>query len=287
MIDYNKHAYSKVGSYSNVLYEWHPTERDRADTWQIELHNKIAGIIHKMAMAHPEWMIVMRGGGSHSDRQTKLNVHDARVICEGEVIGSLEVDLWKTGEPIEVNCSAIQAKRQRRGGAWTTKVEKAYKLVEQNFCARSIFDRLKTGRGEVRSFTGSQSWGEQRKFSDAMGKLHEPLAAYIHNNIETLKAALPVAYHAQLEAVPELARRLTEANIVANAASYDSGTYVLIREGKYYVMKGGDDSYETLSSEELPADIATKVGMLKAFDTNDEIVEGVGVRMASGIYFVL
>ena len=67
-IDYNKHEYSKVLNYSNVLYEWHPTESDRpAKGWGVELHPKMQPFIHKLAMAHPDWTFVLRHGGSHHE----------------------------------------------------------------------------------------------------------------------------------------------------------------------------------------------------------------------------
>lgn len=287
-INYDLHEYTKVGNYSNVLYEWHPNESHRATGgWGVELHEKMQPLIHKLAMAHPDWTFVMRGGGSHTDGERKVNVSTTCVLCEGEVIGSIELDIWKNGTPFEISCRALLAKRQRRGGAWTTKPEKAYKLVEQNFTTRSTQERLKAGRSEVRGTTGSQYYRAQRMFNETMEKINAPLAAYIQSNMDAIKAALPVTAHAHLDAIPRLARQVHETSIVSNAAAYDSGAYVLIRDGKYYVMGGRDDTYSVLAPEELPGDMAAKLGMLKALDTNDEIIEGVGVRAESGIYFIL
>lgn len=287
MIDYNKHAYSKIGSYSNVLYQWAPSETERAATWTIHMHHKMASIIHKLAMAHPDWTFVMQGGGSDIIREQKTGVHTTHVLCDGEVIGTMGIDLWKSGNPYEISCPAINASRQRGRGAWTTKPEKAYKLVEQNFRPRSIVDRFKAGRSELRGKISSVAYGERRVLANTMEKLGNPLVAYIVNNMDTVKAALPVSTHANLDVIPSLAKRVNESEIVANAVTYDRGAYVMIRDGKYYVLGAGDENYSVLAPEELPEDMAAKLGMLKAFDTNDEILEGVGMRSANGIYFIL
>lgn len=287
MIDYDKHEYSKVGNYANVLYEWHQTESSRAAAWRIELHEKMQPFIHKLAMAHPDWTFVMKGGGSHNDTQTKVNVHSTRVICEDEVIGTFELDTWKNGTPFEIECPAIKAARERGRGAWTTKPEKAYKLVEQNFRPRTILNKLQAGRSELRHLISNRSYTAKRRFADTLEKLHLPLSAYISRHLEEIKAFMDVRHHTTLDAIPALAREWHGADIAANAAVYDAATYVMTRDNKYYVMQGSDTEYKIMTAEELPHDLASKLGLLKALDTDDEFVDGVGVRTGKSIYFIL
>jgi hypothetical protein len=287
MIDYDKHEYTKVGNYSNVLYEWHPTESSRAATWRVELHEKMQPFIHKLAMAHPDWTFVMRGGGSHNDSQTKVNVHSTRVICEDEMIGTIELDTWKNGIPFEIDCPAIKAARERGRAAWTTKPEKAYKLVEQNFRPSTILHKMQSGRAELRNVLSNRLYAAKRRFGDTIEKLHLPLSAYISRHLEEIKASVAVQHHATLDAIPALAKEWHGADIAVNAAMYDASTYVMTRGGKYYVMQGSEREYRVMTAEELPEDLASKLGLLKALDTNDEFVDGVGMRTEKSIYFIL
>ena len=132
-IDYDKYEYVKVGNYSNILYEYPKAEAEDRVGWDVLLHAKMQPFLHKLAMAHPDWTFVMRHGGRDAVNKCWRNSHETRVVCDGETIGEIKLDTWKNGTPFEIDCPAISAARSRRGGAWTTKAEKAYKLVEENF----------------------------------------------------------------------------------------------------------------------------------------------------------
>lgn len=286
-INYEDNEYIKIGNYSNILYEYHKVEAADRVGWTVNLHEKMALMLHKLSMAHPDWTFVVRGGARDLYAKCWRNAHDTRVICEDEVIGEIKLDTWKSGTPFEIDCSAISAARARRGGAWTTKPEKAYKLVEENFRVLSLTERFRKTIERVKSTVGSNVWGATRKFSSVMDKLERPLAAYVAAHLDEIKEALPASLSRDLDTLVEYAAELEEATKLNNAMQNNIGITVLVHGDIYYLSHDGFATYDSMPSHVLPGDIAGKIGVLKAFDQDGTAIDNIGIRINKNTYFIL
>lgn len=288
-IDYSKSNYVRVGNYSNVLYEYDKRYEEDYAGFIPHLHEKISPMVHKLSLAHPDWTFVMSGGRIDRINKRWANVHNTRVVCEDEAIGVFKLDTWKNGTPIEVDCPAISASRARRGGAWTTKPDKAYKLVEQNFRPMETGVKLRKSTEKLKSVVSSNYWGANRKFGDIMERLRHPLAAYTLANMEDVKNSpfFPAASVAELEAMPERFAAYKDANYLEQSLKNNNGTIVVVMKDKYYVSRDGFATHEIKASHELSDDLAGKIGVLKALDVDDQMVETIGIRVEKNTYFIL
>lgn len=286
-IDYDKYEYVKVGNYSNILYEYPKAEAEDRVGWDVLLHAKMQPLLHKLAMAHPDWTFVMRHGGRDVVNKCWRNSHETRVICEDEVIGEIKLDTWKNGTPFEIDCPAISAQRSRRGGAWTTKAEKAYKLVEENFRPMQLKERLLRAQQSIKSTVGSNVWGTQRRFTNVMEKLQRPLAAYVVANMNEVKQQLPTSHAADLDALLDNLTEYEHALKVNELVQHDGGTMVHVQGESHYISNNSFTDCTVVASHELPSDIAGKIGVLKAFDQDGVIVETIGLRVNKNTYFIL
>ena len=289
-IDYNKYNYTKIGSYSNVLYEWpNDSQRDYSQ-WVLELNTRMAPLGHKIAMAHPEWTLVMTGGFNSNIEPKRSGIVNVKVVCEDEVIGTIGLDSWKTGTPYSISCDKIANARERGRAAWTTKLEKAYKLVEENFAPVSLPTKVQRAVSNLSQVISAAAYGRQRAFNEGMSKLHPALAAYIVNNLaEISKAPELVGVNMQLEVIPTLVEDQRVADSFSYAVRNGHGHTVLIHKDKYLVQSTAAPSgdFHVLTASDLTEDMASKIGLLKALDSDNEIIEGVGVRTNGNAYFIL
>lgn len=285
-IDYDVNEYIKVGNYSNILFGYDKEHKEDRIGWTPYLHERMQSLLHKLSMAHPDWTFVTRHGARDAVNKCWRNVHDTIVICDDEVIGEIKLDTWKNGTPFEIDCPAISAARSRRGGAWTTKLEKAYKLVEENFRPMQLAERLHRARQSAISTIGSNVWAATRKLNNNMNNLEEPLAAYIVAHVEELKREFPAKYAPDLEAVAPQLAEFIEAKRLNNAVQNNTGTMVIVHGDTYYLSNDGFSNFVSLASHELPEDIAGKIGVLKAFDQDGVAVETIGIRTNKNTYFI-
>lgn len=288
-IDYNKHNYIKVGNYSNIFYEF-PNDSAVDTSWAVEIMPRIAPLYHKIAMAHPDWTIVLTGGVTDHGGHRKYNVSAAKVICDDEIIGSIGIDSWKSGHPFTVSCDKIRNERLRGSGAWTTKIEKAYKLVEENFSAVPVATKVYRAASKISQLISGETYKKGRAVDDGLTKLHPALAAYIANNLaEISKAPEMAGVNMQLEVIPTLLEQKAVVDSFSSSVRNGHGYVVLTYKDKYLVQPNAAPSgdFHTLTASELTPDMASKIGLLKALDTNDEFIEGVGVRTDNNAYFIL
>lgn len=288
-IDYSRHNYVPVGNYSNVLYEYDKRYEEDYAGFVPQVHTKMMPMVHKLSLAHPDWTFILSGGGiNHIDKRW-ANVHKVEVVCDNERLGTIQLDTWKTDTPFEVNSPAISAARSRRGGAWTTKPEKAYKLVEQNFYPMDTGARLRKSTEKLKSTIQTNMWGANRKFSELIERLRQPLAAYVLANMEDVKNSpfFPAASIPELEAMPERFATFKEANYLEQSLKNNNGTIVVVMKDKYYVSRDGFATHEVKASHELTDDLAGKIGVLKALDVDDQMVETIGIRVEKNTYFIL
>lgn len=286
-IDYATREYIKVGNYSNILFEYNKLEADDRIGWSVHLHDKMALILHKLAMAHPDWTFVVKGGVKDVANKCWRNSHDTRVIFDDEVLGEIKLDTWKNGTPYEIDCHAISAARSRRGGAWTTKFEKAYKLVEENFRPMELGQRLQQAKGAIQSTVGSNAWQSTRRFANAMEKLHLPLAAYVAAHLEEIKSALPANSAADLDTLVSTLAEYNDAINLNNAVQNKTGVMVLVHGDKYYLSDDDFSTYDCMPSHLIPSEISGKIGVLKAFDQDSVSVETIGMRVNKNTYFII
>lgn len=286
-IDYDKYEYVKVGNYSNILYEYPKVEAEDRVGWDVLLHAKMQPFLHKLAMAHPDWTFVMRHGGRDAVNKCWRNSHETRVICDGETIGEIKLNTWKNGTPFEIDCPAISAARARRGGAWTTKPEKAYKLVEENFRPMELAQRLYRAQQSIKSTLGSNVWSTTRRFNNVMESLQEPLAAYLLKNIDDVKKHIPVNKVTVLESLVETMQEHQNALKVNDMVQNNRGTMVYVYGDSYYMSNDGFANFHVVASHELPGDIAGKIGVLKVFDHDNALIADVGLRLDKNTYFII
>lgn len=289
-IDYNKNNYTKIGSYSNVLYEWPNDSQHDYNQWTLELNARMAPLVHKIAMAHPEWTLVMTGGFNSNIEPKRSGIVNVKVVCEDEVIGTIGLDSWKTGTPYSISCDKIANARERGRAAWTTKLEKAYKLVEENFAPVSLPTKMHRAVNNLSQVISTAVYNRSRACSDALTRLHPALAAYIVNNLaEISKAPEMVGVSTQLEVIPTLLEDKRIGESFSHATRNGQGFVVVIHKDKYLVKANAAPSgdFHVLTASDLTEDMASKIGLLKALDTDNEIIEGVGVRTNGNAYFIL
>ena len=286
-INYEDNEYIKIGNYSNILFEYKKAEAEDRVGWTVHLHERMALMLHKLSMAHPDWTFVVRHGARDAINKCWRNSHDTRVICDGETIGEIKLDTWKNGTPFEIDCPAISAARSRRGGAWTTKAEKAYKLVEENFRPMELAQRLHRAQQSIKSNLGSNVWSTTRRFTNVMEKLHEPLAAFVVKNLDEIKKRMSPSAVVHLDALVDALVEYENAMKINDMVQNNRGTMVYVHGDNYYLSNDGFANFHVVASHELPSDIAGKLGVLKAFDQDSVAVETIGLRVDKSTYFII
>ena len=288
-IDYNKNTYAKIGNFTNVVneipHDQITTENKDAPS---HFHGFLDPLVDKLALKHPEWMLVGEDSWYNYSRQQFL-VKRIRVYEDGEQLGTIAHNDWK-GSKYRIQNKRINNSMRKRSAMETKDLKKALGIIEEHFGAKSLDERVTEARNLVASTVANTLWRKRRSFDECFGKLAPALAAYITQNMEQMRPILE-AYGAPAGAIdrlPDEFATLKNNQAVEQARSRNVGTTVILYRDRYVLIH--DDNTHlplTLTASQLTPDMSAKIGMLKIISGDEEAVESVGMRINSNTFYLL
>ena len=280
-IDYEKNDYAKIGNFTNVVMEY---RKGRVFDGVIAIHHRIDELITKVALAHPEWILV-----SDNPYTSPPVVCDFRIYEDGDRLGRIRLDSMYSSDPkYEIDNQRIRDKRARHGGMKTNNLKKALKIIDENMYGKTFGERVSQAQALASSTISNGKWRRQRLFNNVAEPLMPKLMAYFMDNFEKVGGEL-IGYGAtktQIDAV----MRPYEDNQIAQSIEMTKGMTIVTYKDDYIALDKNDaTAVATCKSHELSADIRGKLGILKTCDVvgDPEIIENVGMRIDTNVFFVL
>lgn len=277
-IDYNKHTYTPIDSFKNVVNE----VRNDQNKAPASIHSALNPLISKLALRHPEWTFVGEHGEYHSGGYTVKRFR----IYEGiESLGSVHVSTWRD-VTFEIRNTRIAKSMARRGYKSTKDMDKALKIVESMFSAKDVQETFEEGREKAAGVMQSKVWNTDREFSRTWNDLTPAIVTYVTLNLDQIRPTLE-AYGAPANSLDALTGRHEEAKkakTISQARQRGDGATVVLFGDRYIVSRMGNTQLMTAS--QLSEDIRTKLGVLKLVE-NEQIIEGFGMRVNSTVFYLL
>jgi hypothetical protein len=284
-IDYSKHAYVKVGLYSNVVNE---IAKDTVQPVNCGIHSFMEPLITKLSLRHPEWTFVGEDSWCNTGTNT-FNIKRFRVYEGNEEIGGVLVDTWR--EPkFEIRNARIRQQMAKRNHKSTKDVNKAIKLIEEHFSSKTLDERVTEGRNKVSGAISSKTWATTRDFDAVMGKLAPALATYVTLNMDRMRPILE-AYGAPASALDVLVERNETQKLfrhIGATRNAGTGTTVLLHGDRYVLLHDADRERQpqVLTASQLSEGMRGKLGMLKLVD-NETAIESIGMRVDATTFYLL
>lgn len=285
MIDYNKHSYVKIDSFTNVVNEI-PMTKQQGDGKSI-IHGRLWQVIYDLSLRHPEWQFVGEDSWWNHTMEA-FDVKRFRIYEDNDEIGTIRIETWNN-EKFEIRNSRISNAMAKRSHKTTTDPKKAAKIVEQFFKSKTLAERVNEAKSAASSAVSNRAWGVTREFNTVMEKLAPALAAYVTLNMHTLRPTLEAfgAPSAALDTLTEKNEERKLANYIQNVRNNSQGITVLLHGDKYVMMddRAGEEP-QVLAASQLSDDLRGKMGILKVVENND-IIESVGMRISPTTFYVV
>lgn len=283
-INYDKHDYQNIESFSNVVLE----VAKGSPPVDMVIHSALSGVVRHVALRHPDWTLV---GRDTYERNGYYHVSDFHFFAGRDYLGRVSKAGYRSYDAkIEVNNHRIGATRVKRGGMQTCDPKKAIKAIEKFFGVRNADELAEISRKEARSVIGNATWRTGGPFDDIMKKLAPAMATYIITHYDQMAPAL-----VELGAPPQALSLLADVFEAHKAAGNVSRTgrtrtVIVATQGRYLVTEEYGFKYEMKCSEELSADVRGKLGMLKLTDVNPsghDFIPDVGVRISENVFCIV
>lgn len=287
MIDYNKNLYVKVGNFTNVVNEIpkdqiSDTNKDKP-SW---FHGFLDPLIDKLALHHPEWTLVGEDSW-YSHVRESFTIKCFRIYEKDEELGTVKYDDWK-GEKFRISNKRISTSMKKRSAMETKDLNKALKIIADNFGSKSMTERVSEAMNNVTSAISNNMWRKRRTFDETVGKLAQPMVAYVVENMETMGPILEArgVSSAVLARLPQELAEYRNFNAVSTARNSNTGATVVLYEDRYIVKRDEFDEALILTASQLSPEMSAKIGVMKIVD-NEAVVESVGMRINSSTFYLL
>lgn len=289
MIDYNKNTYVKIGNFTNVVNEI-PKDQitDTNRNAPSFFHGFLDPLVDKLALTHPEWMLVGEGSWYNHYNQ-RFTVKRFRVYENGEEIGSISLDDYK-GEKFRIRNRRISNAMRKRSAMETKDFKKALKIIEDNFSSKTLDERISEAANNVSSAVNNNVWRKRRAFDESATKVMPALMSYLMDNAEQVRPILE-SYGAPSSALDRLTGEYVawkDVNALSNARNANAGTTVILHQDRYTLIPDKDkNNPQTLTASQLQPEMSAKIGILKIIDGDEQVIESVGMRINATTFYLL
>lgn len=289
-IDYNRNDYVKVGHYSNVVGEFDKARADYNRNAPVHLCRFMGPLISKLALTHPEWMIVGLDPSWRSSEGFYI-LHRFRIYSGTDNIGRIHRDgYYEHDFKYEIFNDRVEASRQKRGGMRTGDMKKALKAIETFFAPRTIEERRAKATGEMGSHIQNTLWRTNRALNDLIQRITPALASYVTRNMSEIRSELESlgALAQTLDAIPDKFETCRAMWQIEAARNTQTGTTVVLMGDRYMLIPDKDPmNPQVVAASQLDPLMSGKIGVLKIFDKEDEAIECVGMRFDANTFYIL
>lgn len=290
-IDYNRNEYVKIGNHKNIVAEF-PKDRQppRKLDASIELCWFMEPLISKVALTHPEWLLVGVDAHWMSSRETYV-IKRFKIYCGTEYIGRIYRDGYEeTLFKFDIHNGRIEKTRKKYGGTRTKDLKKALKVIETSFAPLDMKERREEAVAEMSNHIRSKTWSANRQLNTNLESMTDAIATYLVRNMDSVRSELeslgaPAIRLSELPQLLETCRGLWQ---VETSRDLKRGTTVVLMDGRYMLIPDNDPFNETVvTASQLSSEMSAKIGILKVFDKDDEAIENVGMRLDASTFYLI
>jgi hypothetical protein len=286
-IDYKKHNYVKIGHYTNLTAQ---ISKARTETGPAKLCPFMEPLISKLALTHPEWIIVGYEPRWHMN-EGFYQLERFTIYAGHEVVGRVVRDGWRGDDyKYEIFNERVRLARERSGGMRTKDMKKALKAIDGFFAPTTNEERRTKAINDMGGHITSAVWKTQRELAESFSGIIPAMANYIASNLEELRPAL-VSHGANPLNIDKIVAKLEPCNNmmqINTARNNKTGTIVALMDDRYMLIHDSDPTTPVVvTSQQMDPVMAGKIAILKVFDNNEEPLEGVGMRVSASTFYVL
>jgi len=286
-MNYDEYAYTEIEGYKNVYRQ----ERKHNVTPRGMLHASLVPIVNTLVIKRPKWKFVAgrRAGSFKTPDDVLIPTWTYIEVYENnEKLGEIDYTyVNRDGETIISICyDTHRLADKRKRGSWTktTKPDKALKEILKSFRPRDMTEivrsRLETVKEAVKRTETIASHKFLRPYSDLRDRY---LTNFVMSNWDTLVPLLEGAEIPYDPLLPEHYAYAEKAKAMAASTTTD-GVTIVVRPNDYIVVQPTGD-IDIRISEELTAEVRSKLGMLKLTEVK-QYVPDIGIRCADDTYFI-
>lgn len=290
-IDYNRNDYVKVGNHTNIVVEFlKDRQPPRKMDAPIVLCEFMEPVITKVALTHPEWLIVAVDPNWYTAGQ-HYTLKRFQIYCGTEEIGRVYRDGYEWNEfKYEINNSRVAKTRKKYGGTRTKDEKKALKLINEFFSPLGIEERRQEVMSEMTDHIRQTTWRANRLLNTNLESMNNAVASYLVRNMGSVRSELESlgASPDKLNKLPSLYETCRGLWQVDASRDLKCGTTVVLMDDRYMLIPDNDPlNVQIVTASQLSSDMAGKIGILKVFDKDDEAVEDVGLRLNASTFYVI
>ena len=286
-----KYNYLELDGHKNIVAEY-PKDRNPPEDTMFKPHPVLLEVFDKLMRQRPTW-------------QFKAELpHNYQVVTNPYVLKCFDVydgnehlgdtAFWhdytgKTDGHITFDNHRLQAKRERGGASYSSKVDVAAKRILKAFHTKTRKERGKDAFEKVKGAVAQSINTSAFEFNRKYRPLQDHLTAFLMDNwVEASKYLESKGITPVDETVPDLYR--TMKNFEAFRTSVQDATGVTVQaEGNDYLVTreySDDRKVEVMTNATLPDGIKAGLGMLKLLEPGSSIAD-IGMRVDQHTFFVL
>jgi hypothetical protein len=267
-------------------------EADKEQNVNPGVHPFLEPLIVKLTERNPTWEFInTQRRVTFPGRESagvNLNYSSFSIYDGDEMLGALEKEYRHHGDSYVFTNHRVVKDRMSGRPVATKDIKKAFKLICKDFYAKTTLEHIGDAIRTARSLMSSRMLSAEHNFGRQYHKIHKQVQDYVVANLETLAEHIPQINTEACGMVIANKQVLDEVCVLNAAMRGSNGAIVAVRGRDYIVnyMWEGDGVSHTYTTDQLPAALKQGVGMLKLVEPNQHI-EGVGLRVESGVYFVM
>ena len=290
-MDYNTYDFIELDGYKNVFRRENKLMVHRHVPHSM-LHPNLVPFVDALIEKRPQWKFVatQRHGVVRLDDGTTAPSYGFLHVYENnEKVG--EIDCGSTYYNDERRIAyqydneRLAAKRERGSWTKTTKLDKAVKEVLKAFRPKDTTEIVREKMKIVGGAVNDAVYRITRTFTYPYNNLKDQMTNFVMSNWDMLSPMLLEAGITFEPALPELyAERELALEMAESIGENGGGLAIIVRPNDYLVVRTSG-AVEIKTSEELPAEVRRKLGMLKLTEVGQYIPE-IGIRCAEDTYFI-
>jgi hypothetical protein len=254
-------------------------------------HPALQLLIDQLVRKRPRWHYVLKGHASMAEGQDAYFRHYMWITEDGERLGEVSVEKhWRTNDiTYEIDNPRIRNSRQRGGGAKTTKLPVAVKLIINNFAMKTIDELLQAAENSTKTAVSRGYSKAQSNLTSVVYTLRDELFNLVANN-PTIKQQIifsDEAKNERFDRLPNLYAEEQVARTMYDKYQQNDGNIVMMRGDKLWVCAVNDlTNHISYTYETAPKHILLAVAMLKVAGEG-VVIEGIGVRADAEHFYVV
>ena len=249
-------------------------------------HPSLQLLINQLVRKRPRWHYILKGhSGSGFIRSSMWITED------GEQLGEVDIEKhWRTNDiTYEIDNPRIRNSRQRGGGAKTTKLPVAVKLIINNFAMKTIDELLQAAENSTKTAVSRGYSKAQSNLTSVVYTLRDELFNLVANN-PTIKQQIifsDEAKNERFDRLPNLYAEEQVARTMYDKYQQNDGNIVMMRGDKLWVCAVNDlTNHISYTYETAPKHIILAVAMLKVAGEG-VVIDGIGVRADAEHFYVV